>query len=88
MDFAKGSRYIDDKAGVDKREGQFFLPGGPAASFDWRSTGIKRIITVKSTGYIIEAAAAQAAPREVVPEPQPQAAGARDSAGRGFTDTG
>jgi hypothetical protein len=24
MDFARGSRYIDDKAGVDKRKGDFF----------------------------------------------------------------
>jgi hypothetical protein len=60
MDFVRGSRYIDDKAGVDKREGEFFLPGGPAASFDWRSTAIKIIIAVKSTGYIMGAAAAQA----------------------------
>jgi hypothetical protein len=47
MDFARGSRYIDDKAGVDKREGEFFLPGGPAVSFDQRRTAIKRIIAVK-----------------------------------------
>jgi hypothetical protein len=24
MDFARGSRYTDDKAGMDKREGEFF----------------------------------------------------------------
>jgi hypothetical protein len=40
MDFARGSGYIDDKAGVDKREGEFSLPGGPAVSLDWRSTVI------------------------------------------------
>jgi hypothetical protein len=47
-------RYIDDKAGMSKWEGDFFLPTRPPTKIDLCQAGINRIIVVNPTSSAVK----------------------------------